>query len=144
MRNDKLFKPAYQKFECVRPINIYVLRVFFYIDVFYDGLYCLVKYSETQGRLANNAWCNMLCLGGLCYYFNIWTLQHIENVAYLLLMIFYKTLWLAVVAYPLWKTDKLIGSPSEELATIFIWAILPALFFPWKYFYNHFILPTKI
>jgi len=60
----------------------------------------------------------------------------------LLFMIFYKTVWLIVVAYPLWKTDKLVGSPSEELATIFIWAIVPALFFPWNYFYNNYIKPT--
>lgn len=25
-----------------------------------------------------------------------------------------------------------------------VWAIVPALFFPWKYFYIHFIIPTKI
>jgi hypothetical protein len=61
----------------------------------------------------------------------------------LLFMIFYKSLWLIVVAYALWKIDKLTGSPLEELATIFIGSILPALFFPWKYFYVHFILPTK-
>jgi hypothetical protein len=50
----------------------------------------------------------------------------------LLFMIFYKSLWLIVVAYPLCKIDKFAGCPSEELATIFIWAIVPALFFPWK------------
>jgi hypothetical protein len=68
-------------------------------------------------------------------------LQIIEKVTNIAFMIFYKTLWLIVVAHPLWKTDKLAGSPSEELATIIIWAIFPAWFFPWKYFYNQYILP---
>ena len=60
-----------------------------------------------------------------------------------LFMIFYKTLWLIVVAYPLWKTNTLKGSSAEELANIFIWVLVPLLFIPWKYFFKKYILLHK-
>jgi hypothetical protein len=50
-----------------------------------------------------------------------------------LFMIFYKTLWLIVVAYPLWRTNQLTGSPSEEMASIFIAAPFLLVIVPWKY-----------
>ena len=42
--------------------------------------------------------------------------------ATVIFMIFYKTLWVIVVAYPLWRAGALAGSPAEEMAHIFVWA----------------------
>jgi hypothetical protein len=42
----------------------------------------------------------------------------------------YKTIWLAVVAYPLWVTDQLAGSPAEDMALSFVPVILPILVMP--------------
>ena len=58
-------------------------------------------------------------------------------------MVFYKGLWLIVVAYAQWKTNTLKGSEVEELANIFNWIIIPLLFIPWKYVFQQYILVLK-
>lgn len=139
----KIFEPDYQNFEGVRPINIYVLRVFFALICFMMGFTAWSSILAHKGDWQPSigvTYCVWAAYATISF-FGIY--NTLKMLPILLFMIFYKSLWLLVVAYPLWKTDKLVGSPSEELATIFIWAILPALFFPWKYFFNHFILPTK-
>jgi hypothetical protein len=40
---------------------------------------------------------------------------------------------LVVVAYPLWSTDKLAGSPAEGTTSAFLWGILPIVVVPWGY-----------
>ena len=60
-----------------------------------------------------------------------------------MLEIFYKALWLIIVAYPLWKSNKLIGSPAEGMTDAFLWVLLPILAMPWPYFYRNFILSRK-
>ena len=39
----------------------------------------------------------------------------------MIFMIFYKSLWVIAVAYPLWRAGALAGSPAEEMAHIFVW-----------------------
>jgi hypothetical protein len=55
-------------------------------------------------------------------------------------MIFYKTLWLIVVAYPLWRSGELAGSEAEGMTNVFIWVILPMLGMPWGYFYGKYCM----
>ena len=61
----------------------------------------------------------------------------------LLLEIFYKVLWLIVVAYPLWSTNHLIGSPAEETTYVFLWVALPIIAMPWKYGFRNYILRPR-
>jgi len=42
-------------------------------------------------------------------------------------------LWLAIVAYPLWATDRLAGSSAEGTTSAFLWVILPIIAVPWRY-----------
>ena len=58
-------------------------------------------------------------------------------------MIFYKGLWLVVVAYPLWANGTLKGSPAEGMTHVFSGIIIPILFMPWKYVFKKYILPEK-
>ena len=46
-------------------------------------------------------------------------------------LIFNKSLWVIVVAYPLWRAGALAGSPAQEMAHIFVWAPVVALIVPW-------------
>jgi hypothetical protein len=50
-----------------------------------------------------------------------------------LLEIFYKVLWLAIVAYPLWAADRLAGSSAEGTTSSFLWVVLPVIAVPWRY-----------
>jgi TRAP-type C4-dicarboxylate transport system permease small subunit len=60
------------------------------------------------------------------------------------LEIFYKVLWLILVAYPLWSKGALAGSPAEEITSSFLWVILPIVAVPWGYaFANYIYNPRK-
>jgi membrane protein DedA with SNARE-associated domain len=62
----------------------------------------------------------------------------------MIFMIFYKGLWVLVVAYPLWKAGTLAGSPAAEMNHIFFWAVIVGvLIVPWVYVLKTFVLPSK-
>jgi hypothetical protein len=61
----------------------------------------------------------------------------------LLLEIFYKILWLTIVAYPLWSTRKLAGSPAEGTTWAFLWVILPIIAVPWGYVFVNYVYKTE-
>lgn len=70
-------------------------------------------------------------------------LRPLRMLPIVLFMILYKSLWLAFVAYPLWRAGTLTGSPAEELATIFIAAPLFSLAVPWRYVLHRFVQPRR-
>lgn len=53
-----------------------------------------------------------------------------------LLEIFSKLLWLAIVALPLARDGELAGSPAEAMTVSFIWVALPIVATPWKYVWH--------
>jgi hypothetical protein len=57
--------------------------------------------------------------------------------------IFYKIIWLVIVAYPLWSTKTLAGSPAEEMTYAFAWVILPIVAMPWGYAFRTYVWPLK-
>ncbi len=61
----------------------------------------------------------------------------------MIFMIFYKSLWLIVVAYPLWRAGALAGSPAEQMARVFVWVPLPILAVPWMYVFRNYVLWSR-
>jgi hypothetical protein len=61
----------------------------------------------------------------------------------MIFMIFYKTLWLAVVAYPLWRAGALTGSPAEQMTYTFLMIPLPIIAVPWKYAFETYVYKSK-
>jgi hypothetical protein len=57
--------------------------------------------------------------------------------------IFYKIIWLVIVAYPLWSTNQLKGSPAEEMTHAFLWVVLPIVAMPWAYAFRTYVWPSK-
>jgi hypothetical protein len=55
-------------------------------------------------------------------------------------MVIYKSLWLIVVAYPLWSSNQLAGSSAEGMARIFRWVAVAIVGMPWKYFFEKYVL----
>lgn len=86
------------------------------------------------------AWCAWAAYATLSLFGIYHTLRMLPIM---LFMVFYKMLWLVVVAYPLWKTDTLKGSPAEELAGAFILVVVPLVFIPWKYVFLTYVMPGK-
>src|SRR5271155_3486436 len=61
----------------------------------------------------------------------------------LLLEIFYKVLWLIIVAYPLWSAGTLVGSSAQGTTSAFLWVLLPIVAVPWGYVFSSYIYRPK-
>ena len=127
-----LFQPAAQ-YEGIRPLHIYLLRLVFILMFFVLGKTTWTHILTHRGSWEPDdamAWCvwaafaTLACLG---------IFRPLKMLPILLLEIFYKVLWLTIVAYPLWINGKLAGSPAEDTTAAFLWVILPIIAVPWGY-----------
>jgi len=119
-----LFKPS-EKFKGIWPIKVYVLKFFFLLMFALVAKDAWTEIITKEGPWnPENAivWCVLAAyttLSGLGIF------NTLKMLPIMLFMIFYKGLWLAVVAYPLWAQDKLAGTEAAGWAQIFIPSMIP-------------------
>ena len=128
------------KFEGIRPINVYFMRLI-YILMFFslgkDVWGYILSYSGGWDEYEAVAWSvwaafSVLALLGI--------FRTVEMMPILLLEILYKAIWLILVAYPLWQANDLVGSGLEEIVFSFLLVVLPILAVPWGYVFKRYIL----
>ncbi len=142
----KIFKPDYEHYEGVRRINIYLMRLVFALTFVFVGMEAWTKILTHQGswdHVKAVAFCVWAAYSALAF---LGLIHPLKMLPLMLFMIFYKVIWLFAVAYPLWRTNQLAGSPAEEMAYTYLWVILPIIAVPWKYVFQNYILlkPKKI
>ena len=143
MRALAVFKPDDERYEGVRPFNIYLLRLlFFLVFVFvgYDSWTSILNHEGSWDHVKAAALCmwatySLLSILGIFY--------PLKMLPLVLFEIIYKILWLIIVAYPLWSADRLAGSPAEEMTKAFLWVVLPIVAMPWKYAFDKYVLNRK-
>ena len=124
------------RYEHVRPIHIYLLRLVYFLMFFVLGKDVWTKiftHREPWEPLNAMVWCvwaAFATLAGLGIAFPL------KMLPILLLEIFYKVLWLIIVAYPLWTANTLAGSPAEDMTSAFLWVLLPICSVPWGYVFS--------
>jgi len=143
MNLKNLFARDAARHEGVRPINIFLLRVIYL-------LMCtlMARTAWTSIFLHQGAWepyramatCVWAAYGTLAL---LGLLQPLRMLPLVLFMLFYKTLWLAVVALPLLRAGTLAGSPAEELTYIFMAAPVFALCVPWGHVVRRFVMAPR-
>lgn len=134
-----IFKPDYENYEGVRRINIYVMRLFFalmFVFVAKDAWHEIITHTGPWDSMEAVVWCVWAAYSTLAVFGIFHTLKMLPLM---LFMIFYKGIWLAVVAYPLWKIGDFKGSEAEEMTYVFMGIIIPILFMPWKYVFKNYI-----
>ena len=128
----------------VRPINIYLLRLVFILMFFVLGKATWTRILTHRGSWDPTdavVWCVWTAFATLA---GLGIIRPLKMLPILLLEIFYKVLWLIIVAYPLWSSAKLQGSPAEGITAAFLWVILPIVAVPWGYvFVNYIYKPSK-
>lgn len=140
IRIGRIFRPDHSKYDGVRPINVYLLRVLYLLMFVGVGI-------ETWGRLINHegpwdhtkavavcVWAAYPTLGLLGL------LQPLRWLPIVIFMIAYKTMWIVFVALPLWRAGTLAASPAAEMAGVFVWAPVVALIVPWGYVWRKLVL----
>jgi len=140
---DAIFKPDDEHWDGVPKINIYMLRVMFFLMIVFLGKTSwthLLTFKGSWNPEDAMAWCvwgsfSVLAILGI--------IHPLKMLPIVMLEIFYKVLWLIIVAFPLWKSGQLSGSSAEGMTNAFLWVLLPILAMPWRYFLRKYVLITK-
>jgi hypothetical protein len=137
-----LFSPS-ARYDGVRPINVWLLR----INYFLAGVF-----------VATNAWGALLRHEGpwdpyravaLCVWAAYPTLmflgliQPVRMLPIMLFMIAYKTIFLAVIAYPAYQAGALTGT-ALQFTKDFLWLPLALVAVPWGYVIRTHFLPARL
>jgi hypothetical protein len=133
-----IFRPS-SKYEGVRPIHIYLLRLLYVLMFFVLGRDTWTQILTHHGSWEPYeavAWCVWTAFATLA---GLGILRPLKMLPIVLLEIFYKLLWLGIVAYPLWAKGALWGSPAEKIASPFLWVWLPIIAMPWGYAFRNYI-----
>lgn len=134
----------YHNYEGVRPIQIYLLRLVFGLTFVFIGMFSWTTILSFDGQwkpvnaVAFSMWAAYSTLSILGI------INPLRMLPIIALQIFYKVLWLAIVAYPLWIRDELAGSDAEQMAKDFMWIVLPIVAMPWGYFFRSFFVKMSV
>lgn len=138
-----IFTPNYERYEGVRPINIYLLRLFYLLMAFFvatDAWTGIITHEGSWDRFRAMSVCVWAAYATLA----VFGLFHpLKWLPIMIFMVFYKSLWLLVVAYPLWRANALAGSPAEEMTKSFLAVPLAMAAVPWKYAFETFVYKSK-
>lgn len=138
-----IFKPDYKQWDGVPTYKIYLLRLLYVLMFLFLGKDAWTFIFTHKGvwdpaeAMNFTVWASYSVLA----FFGI--LRPLKMLPIVMLEILYKTIWLILVAYPLWMSNQLAGSPAEGMTFVFALVILPILAMPWKYFLRHYILVFK-
>jgi len=138
----RIFRPS-SKYEGVRPIHIYLLRLLYILMFFVLGRETWTQILTRPGPwdpFEAVAWCVWTAFATLA---GLGIVRPLKMLPIVLLEIFYKVLWLILVAYPLWVKGALWGSPAEKIATPFLWVILPIVAVPWGYVFLNYVYTPR-
>jgi hypothetical protein len=133
-----------ERYEGVPRINIYLLRLLYVLMFFVLGRLTWTHILTHPGPWDPTnavAWCVWTAFATLA---GLGIIRPLKMLPIVLLEIFYKVLWLILVAYPLWSKGTLAGSPAEGITSQFLWVILPIVAVPWGYAFTSYVYkPAK-
>lgn len=130
--------------EGVRPFQWWGLRVFYLLMVL------LVATDAWGGLLRHQGPWDPYRAIAVCVWAAYPTLAVfglLHPLRWLPLMLFtiaYKSLWLAFVAWPMWRAGSLAGTPAGEIASAFVFVPVLAAVVPWGYVWRHYIAPPSV
>ncbi|MDQ8186242.1 hypothetical protein [Pelagicoccus sp. SDUM812002] len=136
----RTFTPDYEKFDGIRPINIYAMR-FIYIlmaSLLAKDVWTYI-FSHAQAWDPSEAM-NWSIWAAFTLFAFIGIFKTVKMLPILLLEIAYKFIWLILVALPLYRTGNLSNESTHGMLFPFALVILPILAIPWGYVINTYIL----
>lgn len=140
-----LFTPDTRRYEGVRPINIWGLRLFYALMAAFvatDAWATLLRHEGPWAPMTAIAYCAWATYPTLAV---LGLIHPLRLLPIMLFTIGYKTLWFVFVAYPLWATDSLVGSSAEGITNAFLGLPLLLLVVPWGYVWRTYVkLPRRV
>jgi hypothetical protein len=127
------------KYKDVRNVNIYALRALFVLMFFVLGKQVWSYILGHSGPWDSNDAVAYSVFAGFSFLALLGIINPIKMLPLLFLEIFYKILWLILVAYPLWSNDQVASTSVEERTFAFSLVVLPIIAMPWRYAYKTYI-----
>src|SRR5215472_15191290 len=135
-----IFERDHSRYEGVRPINIYLLRTLYFLmatflayDV-WSYVFTHQGYWQSSEGMSWSIWAAFSTLAILGVF------HPLKMLPSLLLEIFYKSMWLILGAYPLFRDHALVGSPAEGTFYVFIPIVIVILIMPRGYVFRTYVL----
>jgi hypothetical protein len=136
-----ILAPDYERYEGVRPIQICLMRLGYLLvfilvgNISWSAILTHEGTWDPLSAVALSMWAGSSVLSVLGL------INPLRWIPLVLFEIAYKTIWLGVVAYPLWAKDQLVGSPAESMALSFVPVVFPILAMPWGYVWRTYVWP---
>jgi hypothetical protein len=136
MRVATLFKPDHQRYDGVRPIQIFLLRMSYVLVLVFVGIRSWPPLVTHEGgwdplpAAAVSMWASSSMLSFIGVF------HPLKMLPLVLFEIGYKVIWLFAVAWPLWTANQLSGSPAEEMTYAFLPVVGPVVLMPWAYVFR--------
>jgi hypothetical protein len=134
-----LLQPDHKRYDGVRPIQVHLLRLGYALVLVFVGYRSwagLVNHHgdwEPYMAVAVSMWASSSALSLVGIF------HPLRMLPLILFEIGYKTIWLVVVAWPLWSANRLFGSPAEEMTYAFLPVVIPILLVPWGYVFRNYV-----
>lgn len=135
----RFFARDRERYEGVRPAQVWGLRLFYLLMLVFvvpEAWGALLRHEGPWDPVRAVAFCVWATYPALALF------GLFRPLRWLPLMVFtigYKTLWLAFVAWPLWKAGTLAGSSAEQMAYSFAPVALLAAVVPWGYVLREYV-----
>ena len=135
-----LFRPDHVRYEGVRPINVYLLRMFYFLMAAFVATYswrAILTHEGPWDPVRAVAFCVWAAYPTLAL---LGLLHPLRMLPLMLFAVTYKLIWLAIVAYPLWSAGTLVGSPAEQMTRDFLWVSFALVVVPWGYVLRKYVM----
>lgn len=135
----RFFARDWDRCEGTRPVQVWGLRLFYLLMLVFvvpEAWGALLRHQGPWDPVRAVAFCVWATYPALALF------GLFRPLRWLPLMVFtigYKTLWLAFVAWPLWKAGALAGSSAEQMAYSFAPVVLLAAVVPWGYVLREYV-----
>ncbi len=139
MQLRNLFLPDHTRYEGVRPINIWGLRLFYALMAAFvatDAWATLLQHEGPWAPMTAITYCVWATYPTLAV---LGLIHPLRMLPIMLFTIGYKTLWFVFVAYPLWATGSLAGSSAEPITNAFLGLPILILVVPWGYVWRAYV-----
>jgi hypothetical protein len=139
MKLATLFKPDHEHYDGVRPIQVHLLRISYVLVLVLVGQRSWLTLINHQGdwdpflAAALAMWASSSLLSAIGIF------RPLRMLPLVLFEVGYKLIWLIAVAWPLWSTDRLAGSPAEGLTYAFLPVVGPIVLMPWGYVFRKYL-----
>ena len=139
MRLAGILTPHYDRYDGVRPVQIFLLRVGYVLVFAFVGIRSWTSLFAHQGdwdplvAAAVSMWASVSLLS------LIEVFRPLKMLPLVLFEIGYKVIWLIAVAWPLWAANRLAGSAAEDMTYAFLPVVVPIALVPWDYVFRTYV-----